>query len=265
MLGLDGLRLLHPGWRDVIEILVVAYAAYRVMLLFHGTRTLRVVVGLGMLLIVYALSWLFKFEMLEYLLGFVFQYGALALLVVFAPELRSALAHLGEARIGRLFLGMEGREITEELFDAVERLSRSSIGAIIAIEREVSLDAYAESGSTLDAKVSADLISTIFTPYSPLHDGAAIIRGDSIIAAGCILPLSQSVMADRSLGTRHRAALGLSEETDALVLVVSEERATVSIAERGRLWRDLSPLEVRGVLAGRAPTREAIVPAGATA
>ena len=158
---------------------------------------------------------------------------------------------------------MEGRDVAEEIFDAVERLSRSSIGAIIAIEREVALDTYAESGSHLDAKVSADLLSTIFTPYSPLHDGAAIIRGDTIIAAGCILPLSQTTLSDRALGTRHRAALGLSEETDALVLVVSEERATVSIAERGRLWRDLTPLEVRGVLAGRQPTREAISPAGA--
>jgi len=158
---------------------------------------------------------------------------------------------------------MEGREVAEEIFEAVERLSRSSIRAIIAIEREVSLDSYADSGSTMDAKVTADLISTIFTPYSPLHDGAAIIRGDTIIAAGCILPLSQTPISDRSLGTRHRAALGLSDETDALVLVVSEERATVSIADRGRLWRDLTPLEVRGVLAGRAPTRDAIAPAGA--
>jgi diadenylate cyclase len=264
MIEFEGLRLLHPGWRDVVEIAVVAFALYRVMLLFHGTRTLRIVVGLGILLIVYALSWLFKLDMLEYLLGFVFQYGAIALLVVFAPELRSALAHLGEARIGRLFLAMEGREVAEEIFEAVERLSRSSIGAIIAIEREVSLDPYAESGSTLDAKVTADLLSTIFTPYSPLHDGAAIIRGDSIIAAGCILPLSQTAIADRAVGTRHRAALGLSDETDALVLVVSEERATVSIAERGRLWRDLSPLEVRGVLAGRPPAREAVSATGVT-
>jgi diadenylate cyclase len=265
MIELEGLRLLHPGWRDVIEIAVAAYALYRVMLLFHGTRTLRIVIGLGILLVVYAVSWLFKLDMLEYLLGFVFQYGAIALLVVFAPELRSALAHLGEARIGRLFLAMEGREIAEEIFEAVERLSRSSIGAIIAIEREVSLDAYAESGSTLDAKVTADLLSTIFTPYSPLHDGAAIIRGDSIIAAGCILPLSQTAITDRAIGTRHRAALGLSEETDALVLVVSEERATVSIAERGRLWRDLSPLEVRGVLAGRPPARDAVTATGTNA
>jgi diadenylate cyclase len=112
--------------------------------------------------------------------------------------------------------------------------------------------------------VSADLLTTIFTPYSPLHDGAVIIRGDTIIAAGCILPLSQKTMGDRALGTRHRAALGLSDETDALVIVVSEERSTISVAERGQLWRDLTPPELRGVLAGRAPVRDVVFQAGAT-
>jgi diadenylate cyclase len=261
---LEQLRLLHPGWRDVAEVLLVAYALYRALRLFHGTRTLQIVTGLGIMLAVYAAAWLLKLEMITYLLGFVFQYGAIALLVVFAPELRSALAHLGQARFARIFQEMEQREVAEEICEGVERLSRSGIGAIIAMEREVSLDAYAESGSPLDAKVSADLLTTIFTPYSPLHDGAVIMRGDTIIAAGCILPLSQKTIADRALGTRHRAALGLSDETDALVIVVSEERSTISIAERGQLWRDLTPAELRGVLAGRAPVREAVQPAGAT-
>ncbi|MEP6622500.1 MAG: diadenylate cyclase CdaA [bacterium] len=261
---LEQLRLLNPGWRDAIEVLVVAYTLYRVLILFHGTRTLQIVYGLGILLVVYAAAWFLKFEMISYLLGFVFQYGAIAMLVVFAPELRAALAHLGQARFARMFQEMEQREVAEEICEAVERLSRSSIGAIVVIEHEMSLDHYAESGSQMDAKVSADLLTTIFTPYSPLHDGAVIIRGDTIIAAGCILPLTQKAMADRTLGTRHRAALGLTDESDAVVLVVSEERSTVSIAERGRLWRDLSALEVRDVLAGRAPTRAAIESAGAS-
>lgn len=265
MNGMEQLRLLHPGWRDALEVLLVAYAVYRVLLLFHGTRTLRIVVGLLILLVVYAAAWLLKLEMITYLLAFVFQYGAIALLVVFAPELRAALAHLGEARFGRIFQVMEDREVTEEIYEALERLSRSGIGAIVAIERETPLDAYAESGSAMDAKVSADLLATIFTPYSPLHDGAVIIRGDTIIAAGCILPLSQKTLSDRSLGTRHRAALGLADESDALVLVVSEERATISIAERGRLWRDLNAGEVRGVLAGRPPMRDSLEPSGASA
>jgi diadenylate cyclase len=200
--------------------------------------------------------------MISYVLSFVFQYGAIALLVVFAPELRAALAHLGQARFARLFRQMEQREVAEEIVEAVERLSRSGIGAIIAIEREVPLDVWAESGSPIEAKVSSDLLATIFTPYSPLHDGAVIIRGDTIIAAGCILPLSQKALSDRALGTRHRATLGLSDESDALVIVVSEERSTVSIAERGRLLRDLTIAELRAVVTGHAPPRVAFEAAG---
>ena len=249
------LRLLHPGWRDVLEILLVAYALYRVLLLFHGTRTLQIVTGLVMLLAIYSAAWVLKLEMITYVLGFVFQYGAIALLVVFAPELRAALAHLGQARLARLFRQMAQREVAEEIVEGVERLSRSGIGAIVAIERDVALDPWVESGSPMEAKVSADLLATIFTPYSPLHDGAVIVRGDTIIAAGCILPLSQSVLADRSLGTRHRAALGLSDESDAVVVVVSEETAIVSVADRGQLFRDLTPHELRDMLSGRAPAR----------
>ncbi len=257
------LRVLHPGWRDLVEVLVVAYALYRVLRLFHGTRTLQIVSGMGMLLAIYTVAWILKLEMITYLLGFVFQYGAIALLVVFAPELRSALAHLGQARFARVFREMEQREVAEEIVEAVERLSRSGIGAIVAIERDVSLDPWMESGSPMEARVSSDLLLTIFTPYSPLHDGAVIVRGDMIVAAGCILPLSQKALSDRALGTRHRAALGLSDESDAVVIVVSEERSTVSVARRGRLWRDLSPTELRDLLSGRAPERPALTSAGA--
>ena len=262
MTELEQLRLLHPGWRDVLEVAVVALALYRVLKLFHGTRALQMVTGMGILLAVYAAAWLVKLDMISYLLGFVFQYGAIALLVVFAPELRAALAHLGRARFGQLFHEMGAHEVAEEVHEAVERLSRSGLGAIIALERDTSLDNYAESGSRIEARVSADLLMTIFTPYSPLHDGAVVIRGDTIIAASCILPLSQKPISDRALGTRHRAALGLSDETDALVIVVSEERATISIAEHGRLWRNVTPMELRGVLDGRAPVRNDLEPIG---
>ena len=258
------LRLLQPGWRDLVEVIVVAYALYRVLRLFHGTRTLQIVAGIGVLLAVYTIAWLFELEMITYLLGFVFQYGAIALLVVFAPELRAALAHLGQARFGGLFRQMEQREVAEEICEAIERLSRSGIGAIVAIEHEVPLDSYAESGSPIAAKVSADLLATIFTPYSPLHDGAVLVRGDTIIAAGCILPLSQRSMIDRTLGTRHRAALGLSDESDALVVVVSEERSTISVAERGQLWLDLTPSGVRDILAGRPPQSAPLPAVGAS-
>jgi diadenylate cyclase len=265
MSELAQLRLLHPGWRDLLEIVIVAYALYRVLLLFHGTRTLQIVTGLMMLLAIYSAAWVLKLEMITYVLGFVFQYGAIALLVVFAPELRAALAHLGQARFAGLFRQMEQREVAEEISETIERLSRSGIGAIIAIEREVALDPYTESGSPIQAKVSADLLATIFTPYSPLHDGAVLVRGDTIIAAGCILPLSQKPLLDRTLGTRHRAALGVSDETDALVVVVSEERATIAVAERGELFRDLTPAGVRALLAGRGPQHAVQSVAGVSA
>jgi diadenylate cyclase len=259
----EQLRLLHPGWRDAVEVLIVAYALYRILRFFHGPRTLQIVTAIGILLATYATAWLLELATITFLLRFVLQYGVIALLVVFAPELRTALAHLGQARFARVFHSMEEREVAEEIVEGVERLSRSGIGAIVAIERDVPLDQWAESGSPMEAKVSADLLLTIFTPYSPLHDGAVLVRGELIIAAGCILPLSQKPLTDRALGTRHRAALGLSDESDAVVIVVSEERSTVSVAQRGRLWRDLAPAELRELLAGRLPARPPLTAAGA--
>ena len=250
---LDHLRLLQLGWRDALEIAIVAYVIYRILLLIHGTRAVQMLVGIIVLVAIYLSAFLFKLTMITYLLGIAFRYGAFAALVVFQPELRAALARLGQSPVTRLFRQLTTGEVAEEVADAVERLSRSGIGAIIAIEREVALGDYVQSGSEMTAKVSADLLATIFTPYSPLHDGAVIIRGDTIIGAGCILPLSQAALADRSLGTRHRAALGLSEETDAAVIVVSEETSTISVARDGRLLRNLTAPQVRDLVAGRRP------------
>ncbi len=247
----EQLRLLHPGWRDALELIVVSLAIYQVLLLIRRTRAMQVLAGIVVLAAAYGIAYLLQLSMIVYLLTLVFSYGAIALLVVFAPELRGALAQIGQSPMSRLFGRMGGNEIGDEVEHAVERLSRAAVGAIIAVERDVSLDEYVASGSKMEAKVSADLLATIFTPHSPLHDGAVLIRGDTIIGAACILPLSQASLADRSLGTRHRAALGLSEETDALVVVVSEETATVSVASKGHLWREVSPADVREFVAGR--------------
>jgi diadenylate cyclase len=248
---LEQLRLAHPGWRDVLEIAIVSFAVYRVLLLVHRTRAMQVLGGVIVLALAFGIAYVLELRMIVYLLTLVFSYGAIALLVVFAPELRAGLAQIGRSPMSRLFSNMAESEIGEAVAEAVERLSRSGVGAIIAIERDVSLDLYVQSGSEMHAKVSADLLATIFTPYSPLHDGAVIIRGDTIIGAGCILPLSQASLTDRSLGTRHRAALGLSEETDALVVVVSEETATITVAANGRLWRDFTPVQVRDLVSGK--------------
>jgi diadenylate cyclase len=254
-------RLLHPGWRDVLQVAIVGFAIYRVLLLVHRTRALQMLVGLLLLAVAYGVAYVLQLGMIIYLLTLVFSYGVIALLVVFAPEIRAALAQLGRSRFSRLFGRMKEAEVGDRVSEAVERLSRTGVGAIIAIEREVSLDEYVHSGSEMQAKVSADLLTTIFTPYSPLHDGAVVIRGDTIVGAACILPLSQASMLDRSLGTRHRAALGLTEETDALVFVVSEETAAIAVASGGRLWRDFAPAQIRDLVAGR-PLRDVALEAG---
>ena len=253
-----------PQWRDLLEILIVAFVIYRMLRFLVGTRALQIVFGLLVLAAIYLAAFLLKLSMITYILGVVFTYGALAALVVFQPELRQALARLGQTRVFRIF-GAPGVPLTAtEIAEAVERLSRSAAGAIIAVERDVRLDDYLESGTAMQATVSADLLATIFSPYSPLHDGAVIVRGDQIIGAGCILPLTQHPVSDKSLGTRHRAALGLSEETDALILVVSEETASISVAHQGHLRRQLSPDDVRMVLSGQvapgAPMIESVSP-----
>ncbi len=250
---LEHLRLVRPGWRDLVEVALVAFVVYRLLLLLRGTRAIQILLGFAVLGAAYGVALALKLTMITWLLALAFKFGPFVVLVVFQPELRAALAHLGQHRVTRLFRSLEAGEVVDEISDAVERLARSSTGAIIVVEREVPLGDYVETGTELNAKVSGDLLATIFTPYSPLHDGAVVIRGDAIVGAGCILPLSQARVEDRSLGTRHRAALGLSEETDALVIVVSEETGTISLASQGRLMRGLTPGQLRDVLAGRAP------------
>ncbi len=228
---------LAPDLKDLLEILVVSAVFYRILLVLAGTRAIQMLIGLVLLVAVYFIARVLNLDLLRYLLENLFEFGAIAALVVFQPELRSALAHLGQNRILRLFNRLEENEVAEEVVQAAEELARAKVGAILAIEREMGLTEFAETGTPLQARVSASLLSTIFTPYSPLHDGAVIIRGDMIVAAGAILPLTQFPVADKSLGTRHRAALGLSEESDALVIVVSEETSQISVAVRGQLER----------------------------
>lgn len=250
MNGFEHFRLLHPDWRDFLEIAIVSVLLYRVLLLFQRTRAVRILLGLVVLVTTYLVAYVLKLNMITGLLGLVFQYGAIALLIVFHPELRAGLAHLGRTR--RFFPQLGDATVAQQVALAAERLSAMGIGAIIAVERQVRLDEYLASGAEMQARVSADLLVTIFTPYSPMHDGAVVVRGDTIIGASCILPLSQAPALDRSLGTRHRAALGLSEETDALVVVVSEETSSISVATQGRLWLDLTPQQLKARIIGTA-------------
>jgi diadenylate cyclase len=249
----DQLQLLRPGWGDLVEILIVAVLLYRILLLIQRTRAMQMLLGLFLLAFVYVMAVLMDLALIRYLMEAFFSYGVIAALVVFQPELRSALARLGQSRMLRVFARMEESQVVEEIVEAVEQLSRSKVGGIIAIEQEVGLEEYSQTGSPVDARVSAEMLTTIFTPYSPLHDGAVIVAGDVIHTAGAILPLTQYPVSDKSLGTRHRAALGLSEETDAIVIVVSEETARVSVARAGRLERDVQPDRLREILTGARP------------
>jgi diadenylate cyclase len=244
---------LTPGWTDLVEIAIVAVLLYRILVLLAGTRAIQMLLGMSSLVALYGLARLIHLQLIEYLLETFFRFGVIAALIVFQPELRSALAHLGQNRLFRGFTRLEGNQVAEEIAEACEDLSRNKTGAIIAVERGVGLGEYVETGTPLRARVSSALLQNIFTPYSLLHDGAAIIRGDEIVAAGSILPLTQSPVSDRTLGTRHRAALGLSEETDALVVVVSEETGLISLAHRGRLERGFTPDQLRDLLRGEVP------------
>ena len=246
----DQLQFLHPGWGDLIEILIVTVLFYRLLLLLQRTRAMQMLLGAFLLVGVYFVARVLEFSLIRYLLETVFQYGAIGALVVFQPELRSGLARLGRSRFIRYLRSMDESQEAEELLEAVFELARLKRGAIIAIQGEVGLDEYAETGSPVNAPVSAEMLTTIFTPYTPLHDGAVIINGGKILTAGAILPLTQLPVRDKALGTRHRAALGLSEETDATVVVVSEETSRVSVARGGRIEVGIDESRLREILNG---------------
>ena len=258
----EPLQLLRPGLVDLVEIAIVSVLFYRLLLLIRRTRAMQILLGVFLLAFTSVMARFLGFILITRLLETLLQYGAIAAVVVFQPELRSALARLGQSRMFGLVRRLEESKVVDEIAEAVTHLSRSKIGAIIAMEREVGLDEYAQTGSSLAAVVSADMLRTIFTPGTPLHDGAVLIVGDHIKAAGAILPLTQNPVTDKTLGTRHRAAIGLSEETDALVIVVSEETARVSIARRGRLERDVDDDRLRQVLRGELPDGATVLAAG---
>ncbi|NNM31455.1 MAG: TIGR00159 family protein [Gemmatimonadetes bacterium] len=253
------LQFLQPGWGDLIEILLVSYLVYRLLLLIQETRAMQMLVGVLLLGALYLISVLADFRLIRTLLGALLQYGAIAALVVFQPELRAALARLGQSRVLRLLGTVKDERTRDQLIEGIEQLSKARLGAIVAIQREVGLKEYAETGSAVGAQISRDLLTTIFSHGSPLHDGAVIVVGDMIQTAGAILPLSQNPVKDRSLGTRHRAAIGLSEETDAIVIVVSEETSRISVAYRGRLEMGVDADRLREYMEVASPSGKASV------
>lgn len=242
------LQFLSPGWTDLVEIAIVSLLIYRILLLIRETRAMQMLFGILLLAGLYLMSVIFGLSLIRRLIEALLQYGAIAALVVFQPEMRAALARLGQTRLVRMLGSARQERIVDRLVEGVEQLAQSGVGAIVAVQRETGLKEYAQTGSSVEAMLSPELLGTIFAPQSPLHDGAVIIVGDVIKAAGAILPLTQNPVRNRSLGTRHRAALGLSEETDAIVIVVSEETSRISIAYRGSIEMGVDGNRLRQLL-----------------
>jgi diadenylate cyclase len=224
-------------WRDALDILLVAVVIYRLLTLFRGTRAVQITIGLAVLAAAAMAAGALELTSLGWLLDHFWSFWVVALIVVFQPELRRALAWIGQGSALQRVLGdtAEGARVVQEVVRATESLAGRRIGALIVLERATGMRQYAELGVALDALVSADLLTSVFLPYSPLHDGAVFIQGGRVVAAGCFLPLSRNMQIGRALGTRHRAALGIAEETDAVAVVASEETGRLSVAVAGRL------------------------------
>ncbi|MFH0838906.1 MAG: diadenylate cyclase CdaA [Candidatus Omnitrophota bacterium] len=230
--------ILLANWKPVVEILVLWFILYRILLFIKNTRAVQLFKGLIVLAVIFLVIQELELDTLNWILTKLFALSIFAFLIIFQPELRRGLAKIGQDHLFGFFVKEE--RIINEIINAVINLSKKKIGALIAIERETGLKAYTESGTIIESKATAELLETIFIPNSPLHDGGVVIQQDRIAAAGCLFPLTQNQKISKTLGTRHRAAIGLTEETDAIVLVVSEETGAISISLEGGLSRDLN-------------------------
>jgi diadenylate cyclase len=246
------MELFHIGFMrftvvDIIDVAVVAFLFYRVLILMKGTRSAQIVLGLFLLFAISFLAFWFRLEGLKWLITNIATVGILVLVIVFQPELRNALAQIGHNKLFRLFFRYEKSRTLDEIVRAAARLSELRYGGLIVIEREIGLKNFIETGKSLSAEVSSDLLVTIFTPYTPLHDGAAIIQGDYVVAVSCTLPLTQNPTYARMFGMRHKAAIGVTEESDAIAIAVSEETGNISISFKGVLYEriDKSVLKER--------------------
>lgn len=226
---------LWSTFKPVVEIIILWFVFYRTLVFFEGTRAFQVLRGITYLVIAYLISQILGLDTIIWLLTKFFGLSIIALLIIFQQELRQGLARLGQGHLFNISLGeAEIIEIIEQIVDAVYKLSKKKIGCLIAIERETRLTSYAESGVAIEGKISSAFIQSIFMPTAPLHDGGVICRADRLVAASCLFPLSDNPNFSKIVGTRHRAAVGLTEQTDAVVVMASEETGEVSIASNGR-------------------------------
>ena len=237
---------IRPDWRDWLDIIVMSVIIYQVIKLFMRTRANSVFKGIALILVVAWLSDQLQLHTLSWALQLIINTGIIVLVILFQPELRRALDQLGRSKLSKQVFNTQRRQraqhsdqVVGEMVRALTNMARKRIGALIVIERQTSLSDIAESGTHIDAEISDPLIENIFEPNTPLHDGAVIIRNERILAAACILQLSDDYSISRELGTRHRAAIGMTESTDAVTLIVSEETGIISMAREGRLTRYL--------------------------
>ena len=240
-------------WRDVLDILLVTYLIYRVVLLVRTTASMRIAKGFLAIVVVSALTQIMELRTLNFLLGQILSIGLLALVILFQPELRRMMDHLGSTVSLRRFLTPERKMdemdvVISQTVKACEIMGRERVGALIVFARTHHLDEYFKTGTVIDGQVSEQLIRNIFFPKAALHDGAMIIRDCRIAAAGCVMPLSDSHRLSADLGTRHRAGVGTSEASDAVVVIVSEETGTISVAVGGMLKRHLAPQTLERLL-----------------
>ena len=228
---------------NIVDVLLVWFVIYQLFKIIKGTKAVQLLKGIFVLIIVRLLTGIFHFDTLTWLLDQVLPWGFLAIIIIFQPELRRALEQLGRGRFFARTMMQEEEEhdrLMEALTKSVNYMAKRRIGALISIEQETGLSEYVETGTPLNSDITSELLINIFIPNAPLHDGAVIFQRNRIAAAGCYLPLSESPFISKELGTRHRAALGLSEVTDAITIIVSEETGAISIATDGDLHRDLS-------------------------
>lgn len=238
--------------RDVMDILIVAIVIYKLYKLLRETRAEQLAKGIIILLVLTKVSEWMELYTINWILNNAMTVGTLALLIVFQPELRRGLEYIGRSKLlSKSFIEIRGESLSnvvEEIVEATASLSRQKIGALIVMERQTGLNEVVETGTRIDGTVSSDLLINIFIPNTPLHDGAVIIKDDKIKAAACFLPLTDNSGLSKELGTRHRAALGISERSDALALIVSEETGAISIAENGSISRYLDTKTLRQIL-----------------
>ena len=239
---------LSVTWRDAVDILIVAVLVYSLLRLIRGTRAVQMVLGIVTAFALYEIAVFARLTAVRTVLQAVVFYLPLAVIVLFAQELRRALAAFGRTPFFALFSGYHAEETVSDLVLASTSLSTRRVGALIVLERREGLKTYIENGVTIDAAISYDLLVNLFAPGTPLHDGAVIVSRERIAAAACFLPLSLKEGLSKRYGTRHRAAIGVTEETDALAIVVSEERGTISLARDGQLIEDLDGKSLRDLL-----------------